>query len=362
MSTQDRYSPLWHLMICRFREFIRQPEAVFWTYGFPLIMILSLGLAFRSSGPAPVIIDVVEIAEGENANTDVAKQTVDRLKHASKNEVRLLQGSEANESFWQRRLQTGKTNLVVLPKADGSYQFWFEPQRSESVLAKVVAESQLAKLAASTNMPLITEHQLEAVGSRYIDFLVPGMMAMNIMGGGLWGIGFLIVDARIRKLLKRLLATPIKRRDYLLSLMAMRLGFGICEMSAILLFSYLVFGVSCRGNFLELVVTALIGGATFAGVGMLLASRAQTSEAISGLMNLVVLPMWIFGGVFFSYERFPEYVQWMLKALPFVCLVDCLREIMLEGNSILNLWQPLLILSTWGIVCFVVAIRIFRWK
>ena len=361
MTSQDRYSPLWHLMICRFREFIRQPEAVFWTYGFPLIMILSLGLAFRSSEPAPAIIDVVEIIPNTGPE-DLSVATIERLKQSTGAQIRHLQGDEADQASWQRRLQTGKTNLVIVPQTDGSFQFWYEPQRSESVLAKVVAESQLAKSAASTNMPSISEHRLEAVGSRYIDFLVPGMLAMNIMGGGLWGIGFLVVDARIRKLLKRLLATPMKRRDYLLSLMAMRLGFGVCEMSAILLFSYLVFGVSCRGNYIELVLTALMGGATFAGVGMLLASRAQTSEAISGLMKLVVLPMWIFGGVFFSYERFPEYVQWALKALPFVCLVDGLRGIMLEGNSMLTLWRPLLTMSAWGIVCFVVAIRIFRWK
>jgi ABC-type multidrug transport system permease subunit len=229
------------------------------------------------------------------------------------------------------------------------------------VLAREAVENVLLRNELA-NPPAFPESHLEKVGSRYIDFLLPGMIGMNLMGGGMWGIGFVLVDMRVRKLLKRLLATPMRRSDFLFSLMIVRLIFSFFDMGFLIAFGALAFGTRCAGNPLELILVMLIGGASFAGIGLLVASRAQTIESISGMMNLIMMPMWIASGVFFSAERFPDAVQPIVQALPLTCLNNALRGVMLEGDSAFAQWRSLLILMTWGTVGYSIAFRIFRWK
>ncbi len=348
--SQPRYHPLAQLVLCRIRMFYREPHAVFWTYGFPLIMITALGLAFRDESKETILVDVV----GPQAESFAA-----RLAHDARYKVKQ---PAANE--WKKRLQTGKTNLVVETgeSASDKPQFWFEPHRADSVLAREAIEKEVLKSELPQGASEFRESHLEAVGSRYIDFLLPGMIGMNLMGGGMWGIGFVVVDMRVRKLLKRLQATPMRRSDFLFSLIIVRLIFGVFDMLFLTAFGHYVFGVECRGSLVELAVMMLVGGAGFAGIGLLVACRAQTTETISGLMNLVMLPMWILSGVFFSSERFPEAMQPIIQALPLTALNNGLRGVMLDGDSLVALWQPVLLLAAWGTVSFGIALRAFRWK
>jgi ABC-type multidrug transport system permease subunit len=182
------------------------------------------------------------------------------------------------------------------------------------------------------------------------------------MGGGMWGVGFVVVDMRVRKLLKRFLATPMRRSDFLLALMGSRLMFTLADVVILLVFGYFAFGVQNQGNILELAGVVLLGGAAFAGIGLLVASRAQTLETVSGLMNLVILPMWVFSGVFFSSERFPESVQPLINLLPLTPLNQMLRGIMLEGKSIAAMWPQATILGVYAVSSFAIALRIFRWR
>ncbi len=347
--SQRNYHPLWQLVLARMRLFYRQPEAVFWTYGFPLVMVTALGLAFRSEPKTTILVDVV----GPRAEAF-------QLRLARESRFKITRPADAD---WKKRLQTGKTNLVVETGASSSEppRFWDEPRRAESLLAREAVENSLLR-DRMPDPPAFAESQLEQVGNRYIDFLVPGMIGMNLMGGGMWGIGFVVVDMRVRKLLKRLLATPMRQSDFLLSVMLVRLIFAFFDMAFLMTFGYLAFGVRCSGSLLELSLVMLIGGAGFAGIGLLVASRAQTIDSISGLMNLIMLPMWVASGVFFSAERFPEFFQPVIQALPLTCLNNALRGVMLEGDSLLALWRPLLILIAWGSVSFTIALRIFRWK
>ncbi len=349
MKRQLSENPLLQLCLTRLREFGRHPDVLFWTYGFPLLMLLAMGLAFRSTSLAPIAIEVV----GPRADSVAA----------SLNQPPKIIAVAGVEDTWRKHLQSGKANVVVVTHADERrFEFWSEPARVESQLARMTVESSLLRGQVVSNALQISDDHLQQVGSRYIDFFVPGMLALNLMGGGLWGVGFVIVDMRIRKLLKRLMATPMQRWHFLMSILIVRLLFSVCEVSVILLFSYAVFGVVCQGSILELIVTMGIGGVTFGGIGLLLASRVKTSEAIGGLMNLIMLPMWIVGGVFFSSERFPEQIQPVLKSLPFVALVDSLRSIMMDGASIMTLGVPILVMSIWGVVCTAIALRIFRWR
>jgi ABC-2 type transport system permease protein len=350
---EDRpYSPLLELTLSRLREFYREPAAVFWVYVFPLLLAMALGFAFREKPVERVKVDVREDV-GSPAAVAALK---DRLAQDEQFEVSGVTGDE-----WMKRLRSGKTNLVIAMSPDGGFELWDEPNRAETVLARHAVESALYKPAA-TAAPKLAARHLEETGNRYIDFLIPGLLGMNLMGGGLWGVGFVLADMRVRKLLKRFLATPMSRRDFLFSVMLSRMLFTVPEVLVLLLFGYLAFGVKNHGSLAALVFLIVFGAASFSGLGLLVASRAKTIETVSGLMNLVMLPMWLLSGVFFPSERFPEVTQPFIKVLPLTAMNDALRGVMLEGKSLTELGWELAVLTFWGLIPFVIALKIFRWR
>ena len=379
-----RWTALVELTSARIREFFREPAAIFWVYGFPLIMALSLGIAFRDRPQAKLNIDLV--APGGDAAAPAWWSTL-------REDPRLTLHTPAPDA-WTRRLRDAKTDLVLIaPGMAGSsgsgapsnetpsnetpsngiaphetsaggpsgWQVWSEPRRADSLLAREVVENVLHRQTTAPP-PDFEPRELQEAGSRYIDFLIPGLLGMNLMGGGLFGVGFVLVDMRVKKLLKRFLATPLRHGDFLLSVMLSRLLFMLPEILALLLFSHFLFGVTVRGSYGELALLVLLGGFCFAGIGLLVASRATTLETASGLMNLLMLPMYVLSGVFFSADRFPEAMQPLVRALPLTALNDALRGVMLEGESLVELSRPCLTLVLWGVLSFAVALRIFRWK
>jgi len=349
--SDKRYNPLLLLTLARFREFVREPAAIFWVYGFPLIMAVALGVAFRERPVQKIKIDIRDDV-GSPAAVMALKE---KLARDERFEVTGVAGED-----WKKRLQSGKCDLVAVPAASG-YELWDEPNRAESTAARFAVEGVLYKQSATT-APAIAERHLEEKGNRYIDFLLPGMLGMTLMGGGLWGVGYVLADMRIRKLLKRFLATPMKRRDFLLSVLISRMLFTVPEVLVLLGFGWLVFDVKNHGSPGALVSLIVYGAACFGGLGLLVASRAKTIETVSGLMNLVMLPMYILSGVFFSSERFPDVMQPFIKLLPLTALNDALRGVMLEGKSLPEQWSELLVLGVWGLVPFAVALKIFRWR
>jgi len=380
-----RWTALIELTSARIREFFREPAAIFWVYGFPLIMALSLGIAFRDRPQAKLNIDLV--APGGDTTAPAWWSTLQE-------DPRLTLHTPAPDA-WTRRLRDAKTDLVLIaPGMTGSssgsatssnatpsnesapngvaphetsaggpsgWQVWSEPRRADSLLAREVVENVLHRQTTAPP-PDFEPRELQEAGSRYIDFLIPGLLGMNLMGGGLFGVGFVLVDMRVKKLLKRFLATPLRHGDFLLSVMLSRLLFMLPEILALLLFSRFLFGVTVRGSYGELALLVLLGGFCFAGIGLLVASRATTLETASGLMNLLMLPMYVLSGVFFSADRFPEAMQPLVRALPLTALNDALRGVMLEGESLVELSRPCLTLVLWGVLSFAVALRIFRWK
>jgi ABC-2 type transport system permease protein len=349
------YLPIWQITVSRVKEFLRAPAAIFWVYGFPILMMLSLGTAFRDNPREEIRVDVVEkdLTKADSYAFDNV------LRSDSAFKVSFIRPDES----WQKRLQSGKTDLVieVFDDRTGDFRVWDEPHRAESRLARRAFEAALLRWHASEAPSFTTQH-LQAPGSRYIDFLVPGMIGMGLMGGGLWGVGFVVVDMRVRKLLKRFLATPMRKSDFLLGLMFSRLIFTLGDIVFLMVFGYLAFGVRCLGSYLDLTAAILLGAAAFAGIGLLVASRADTLETVSGLMNLVMLPMWILSGIFFSSERFPDAVQPLINALPLTALNQLLRGIMLEGKSIVWQWPQVAILMAYATITFAIALKVFRWR
>jgi len=349
-------SSLWQLTLVRFREFIRQPEAVFWTFVFPILLAVGLGLAFRSRAPEQVKVGVVS----SGASASAASAIGEALTRDSALTVQLLDDSAAAKA-----LRTGRIALVVAPAGHsfpGPVEYRFDFDRSESRNARLVVDRALQAGAGRSDPVRITERRITEKGSRYIDFVIPGLLGMNLLGSGIWGIGFGVVDSRAKKLLKRFMATPMSRSQYLLSFLLSRLVFLVLEVVTLLGFGALVFGVPLRGSLLELGTICLLGALSFGALGLLVASRAKTIEGVSGLMNLVMMPMWIFSGVFFSSANFPDAVQPVIKALPLTSVNDALRANMLEGTPLSALGLEMAIITAWLVLSFVLALRLFRWR
>jgi hypothetical protein len=349
--------PLLQLIVCRLREFFREPEVVFWVYGFPLILAVGLGFAFRDRKPEPPQVDVVDHSSAADLCQHLKEAHIDA-------EVLPLDDC-------QQRLRTGKTALFIEP-ADDAYRFVFDEARPESLAAHSQAEAALLRWKAGlavggSDLPgggSTIDVPVSEPGNRYIDFLMPGLVGLNVMGGGLFGVGFVIVDMRVRKLLKRLLATPMRRGQFLWSVLGARLVMLLPEMAVLLLVAFLAYGVPMRGNPFLFGFTILLGAFSFCGIGLLLASRAAKTETISGLVNVVMLSGWLLSGSIFSARRFPDVVQPVIQALPLTQFNEALRSIMLEGKSLTDAgvaWR-LAALAAWGGVTFLLALRWFRWQ
>lgn len=341
-----RYSPNWELFLCRMRMFYREPDAMFWTYGFPVLLTIGLGVAFRTKPPDKVQVAVQDVP----ALSDV---------------LRTLENDPTFQTFvgsvaqCETRLRTGEAAIAVL-HADG-VEYRSDPTRPEAEIARLTVNEAIQRAAGRTDAVGIKDTHVTSPGARYIDFLIPGLLGMNLMGGGLWGIGFVVVDMRIRKLLKRLVATPMHKRDFFLSLIGSRMIFTVPEVTLLLVTGWLLFRVAIEGSLVRIGVVAGVGALSFAGLGLLLASRARKIETISGLMNAVMLPMWIFSGIFFSSKRFPDILQPFIQGLPLTQLNNALRAVVTDGASLMSQWLPLSILSAYGLVSFILALRWFRW-
>ena len=338
-------SALAQLTLVRFLEFIREPEALFWVFIFPILLAAGLGIAFRNR-PA----DVLKIAAA-------TPQLAQSLRQEKLLDVSQLPAAEAEAA-----LRTGKVALLAAPGPGGSVVYKYDDTNPEGRTARMLADRTVQRAAGRVDPVSATDQFMREPGSRYIDFLIPGLLGMNLMGSAIWGMGFAIVDARRKKLMKRLVATPMPRHYFLLSFVLSRLVMLVVEVGVVLGFGALAFGVPIRGSVLSLVLLCLLASMSFSALGLLIASRARTIEAVSGLMNSIMMPMWIVSGVFFSAQRFPDFVQPVIKALPLTAAIDALRMNMLQGASLTQVGSQMSVLGVWLIVCFALALKLFRWR
>lgn len=331
----------------RMREFLREPAILFWVFGFPILLAVGLGLAFREK---PVDLVSVGVVRAEGAS-DVASA----LTAQPGFRVEELDLDEAST-----RLRLGKVALVVVPGAQLDYRY--DATNPEGVLARARVDDALQRAAGRADPLAHRETLVTEPGSRYVDFLIPGLLGMNILSGGMYGLGFALVEMRSRKLLKRLAATPMKRSQFLLATIASRMTVVLVEVALMLGFGKLVFGMVFQGSLFLTLGLCLLAAASFSGMGLLVATRTKKIEVVSGLINLVMLPMFVVSGVFFSSERFPDALQPLVRALPLTALNDALRAILLEGADLTSQLGRVAVLVAWGAVSFVVALKLFRWN
>jgi ABC-2 type transport system permease protein len=343
---EPRLIPIVELTKARLREFLREPEAVFWVFAFPLLMAFALGIAFRQERAQEVVVGVVR-AEGSTLGA--------QLKDAPGVRVRALEPDEADAA-----LRRGQVAVVLVPGPPLVYRF--DPSRPESRTARLVVDDALQRRAGRADPIASRDDNVVAPGSRYIDWLIPGLLGMNIMGTSLWSIGFSVVVARSRKLLKRLMATPMPRAQYLLSHLLARLVFLTLEASALLIFAYFVFGVAPVGSLALVAGLVLLGALAFSGLGLLIATRSTTIEGVSGWMNIVMMPMWLLSGVFFASTNFPEVAQPFIRLLPLTALVDAMRAVYLDGHGPGAIGREIATLTIYTVVTFGLSVKLFRWR
>jgi ABC-2 type transport system permease protein len=327
--------------------FMREPEAIFWTFVFPLMLSVALGLAFREK-PAEIVPVAVLAGPG-------SERVAESLRRSTS-----LKVTAADEARAAMDLRMGRVALVVAPGAEG-VEYRFDPSRPDSALALHLVDEALQREGGRRDPLPIRKREISEPGGRYVDFLLPGIIGMNLMSGGLWGVGFSLVDMRIKKLLKRMMATPMRRSDFLAAQMAMRVALVTFEIPFLLAMGHWLLGVPVRGSAAAILVAGAVGGLAFAGIGLLLATRATRVETIMGLVNVVSMPMILCSGVFFSSERFPDWLLPVIRALPLTAFIDAMRAIVLEGASLLSQAGRLAVVAGWGGLSFLAGVRLFRW-
>lgn len=340
-------SPLVELTLARFRLFVREPEAMFWTFVFPILMAIAMAFAFPSGRAMRVLVGIPPGAATSPLGTALSATEGVVVKE-------IAPGDEL------RALREGNVHLVVIPGEPPTYRY--DAARDESRLARFVVDDALKRAEGRADPWRASEDRVRVAGSRYVDWLIPGLVGMTIMGTGMWGLGFSIVQARMQHLLKRLMASPMRKRDYLAAQLIARLAFLAPEVGVPLGFGVLILGVPFNGSVFALAVVSVLGALAFGALGLLAASRARTIEAISGVLNVVMLPMWVLSGVFFSASNFPDAAQPLIRMLPLTALVNALRAVILDGASLASQAGELLILMGWTILPFGLALKVFKWR
>jgi len=344
-------SALAELTLARFRLFFREPSALFWTFGFPVVLAVALGVAFRNRPPEPAHVAVADAAGAEPA---LARRTTAALQSDR------VKVTEEDADSARTDLRVGKVTLVVVPGDPRRYRY--DETRPEARLARLLVDDRLQRAEGRRDATRVVDERVTEPGARYIDFLIPGLLGMTLMSSSMWGIGYLIVELRAKKLVKRMLATPMQKGDFLLSFVVMRAVFVLIEVPVLVAFGWLAFGVRVEGSLMLVFAVSLLGALAFAGLGLLVASRAQNTQTVSGLMNLVMMPMFVGSGVFFSSSNFPDAAQPFLHALPLTALNDALRAVMNQGAGASTIARSLIVLGLCGVVSFVAALRLFRWR
>jgi len=337
-------SSLYQLTMVRFRLMVREPELIFWVFFFPILLAVGLGIAFRNR-PADVLqvgATTAQLTQALAADKGLTAETID-------------------EAGGTHALATGRILLLAIQRADG-VAYKYDDTNPDARTARLLVDRAI-QTAAGRRDAVEAANELEhETGARYIDFVVPGLLGMNLMGSAMWGLVFAIVEGRQKKLLKRLVASPMPRWQYLASFLLSRLGILVIEVGVFLGFARVAFGVPFRGSIWQLCVLCLLTSMAFSALGLLVSSRAKTMEAASGLMNVVMLPMWILSGVFFSATRFPAVIQPVVRALPLTAAIDAMRGNMLQGMNLGQMMVQVGILAAWFVVPFAVSLRIFRWR
>ena len=380
MNKLIRREQLFHLISAHFKELIREPEVLFWGIIFPMLMSLGLGIAFTKK--ADIVRNVALIESGRISMSAPRQPTGLELFLQQKAEKIQTDRDEparykiiikdeqlGNTTFlfqktgWENAMTLMKRgNLsVVITETDGRLQYHFDPSNSDAQLTYLKLSKILGSEASPPGKTIGNIKALTVKGTRYIDFLLPGLIAMGIMMSCMWGISYGMIEKRSQKMLRRMVATPMRKSHLLMALMIVRMAMNLIESALLFIFAYLVFDITIQGNPAALLAIFLAGNIAFAGIAIFVSSHTEKTETGNGLINVVVMPMMVLSGIFFSYHNFPEWSLPFIQKLPLTLLADGLRSVFIEGAGFSEISVPAAILTAIGIFFFSVGLKIFKW-
>lgn len=366
-------SILFQLVISQFKLFFREPGVVFWSFGFPVVMAWILGIAFANKGE--ILRNVAIVTENPAAVSALPKWlheksgTVDNQLSGEAElewEVGMNAGDQARFRFRAMSeeeavlaLKRGQISLWIEGSPETNLSYRFDPDNADARLTYLLLETAFREKISSEIKAEI--RPLTMVGIRYVDFLIPGLMAMSIMNACLWGIGWNLIELRIKKLLRRIVATPLRKSIFLISHGLNRMILSAAEMLLLYIFAYFYFDIRIQGSLLALALVFLSGYCAFAGIAILISSRVQNTQSGNGMINIVTMPMFILSGIFFSYHNFPDWLIPYVEVLPLTMLTNSLRGIITEGIGLAQVIQPSLGLFGIGAVCFALGLKLYLW-
>ena len=374
-----RFNQLWQLIVALFREIIREPGVLFWGILFPILMSLGLGLAFTKKTDVVRKVAIINDSEMPVTGSEItvvadfleknceknlteAKETW-QWKYVIKDEklgnsIFLFYTMNWNQAM--KLLKRGTINVILLD-LNGSAEYHFDPMNPDAQLTylklgNLVGKGDIIPLKSNSEIKPLT-----VTGTRYIDFLVPGLITMGVMMSCMWGISYGIIEKRSKKLLRRLVATPKKKSHFLIALITVRITMNFIESAVLFLFSLFAFKMTIQGDISALIIMFLAGNIAFAGIAVFVSSNTSNTEVGNGLINFVVFPMMVLSGIFFSYQNFPDWSLPVIRNLPLTILTDGIRSIFNEGAGYHEVALPILILLVTGVLFFTAGLKIFKW-
>jgi len=356
---------LCRLCIAHFLETVREPEVLFWGMVFPVLISIGLGLAFTQTTESkfkimlvneyPTRLDTLLGTHGEAGKNIAVWKIEDRTLG---NTVFTFERSDWRTAIIA--LKRGEAD-VIAGDSLGQMQYHFDPLNSQAQLAYTKLSALVKSPVAGGSSHETSISPLTLKGVRYIDFLIPGLIAFGIMSDILWGISYTIIERRSQKLLRRMVATPMRKHNLLISMMFVRILMNAVDAVIIILAAWLIFGVEIQGNIGALTLLFFAGNLAFTGIAVLISTRTDKTEVGNGWINAVQMPMLILSGVFFSYRNFPEWSIGVIKMLPLTALTDGFRSIFNEGGGFIEILMPSVALTLVGVVCFAVGMKLFKW-
>lgn len=377
MNRLNRLNQLWLLVCTHFHEIVREPGVLFWGIIFPILMALGLGLAFTKQGDILRKVAVVNNSDSTQDNSSslsnflnnkcISNTIADEDDYKWKFEVKDPKLGNSVFLFYELDwdeamilLKRGTVNLI-LTSDEGRTGYHFDPMNSDAELSYLKLSGFLGSGAIFPESRSDEIKPLTITGTRYIDFLVPGLITMGVMMSTMWGISYNIIEKRSKKLLRRFVATPMKKSHFLIALISVRVIMNFIEALALLIFAVAVFKMTIQGSIIALIILFLAGNAAFAGIAVLVSSHTSNTEVGNGIVNAVVMPMMVLSGIFFSYHNFPDWSIPVIQKLPLTMLTDGIRSIFNEGAGIAEVTLPVIVLSVTGIVLFSAGLKIFKW-
>jgi ABC-2 type transport system permease protein len=381
MNKLIRYKQMWQLIVANFKEIFREPAVLFWGIIFPILMSVGLGLAFTKKQDVTRKVAIIKNDTSDNTiidstdilefffykNTTIIPATANNAQSYS---YTLKNDKLGNTTFifseinWQESMVWLKRGLVsiVLEEKSGKISYHFDPTNADAKISYMQLSDIFGKKDNNTKINEEEIKPLTLAGTRYIDFLIPGLIAMGIMMSAMWGLSYTVIERRSKKLLRRMVATPMKKSHFLIALIAVRVTMNFVEASLLFLFAYFAFGIIIQGSIPALIVVLIAGNIAFAGLAIFASCNTSKTEIGNGLINVVVMPMMILSGVFFSYHNFPEWSIPVIQKLPLTMLADAMRSIFIEGGGFAEIAIPSLILFTTGVFFFGLGLKLFKWK